>query len=423
MAMSKESKIWTLNDVSDCILLVVLSQFEKIEDIVSKERISSGFRRAADLILMKKKGLNIEITPKYSINSEHVLNLVKRMPKLIRIDCFRDNLPKGFGNVYKFISRVATINQNIEKFIVPYPALSTHYVECVKKLNAIYDAANFKTVFDYDYEECLLEYPDLKLKVQIGRRDVEECSHKHLINQLDLHSDDTIKEPLPSVETVVLGLDKPPENLNQNLRFLRNVKEFILQTYIGFDMTKFNQVLDAVNNRFLEHLEITCYGEPEADYSTRIKAFIRCKPLIRVAIETDDQNNELFHRLVNMLLHVQNVHGHHLKKIEVADGRYEKEDGEGYSVCYNRSLIVGEKVIRYEDYTTEQVKDVNFLLQVVTLYPKVKNIEIKLKDPIANVDGIIRVCEGICDANRKRIVKLTTMHPTIDDKVINTRIF
>lgn len=400
-----------LNNLPEQVLFVVILQFAKIEDIVSLERISPKFRRVVDTILKERKQLTIHEHSDESTHLTIVLNLVKRMPNLISIECINEQnglYQPTHGrqtneNKYRFVSELAAINQNIQKLTFPsISAMAIEYVKCVKKLNADYDGAHFKEVFHFNgcgYDSCLERYPNLKLMTFLKAELLDGCRHKHLINHLLLYSYDTMNEPLPSVEVVeVVHLDfYHIRDVCQCIRLLPNMKKLHLRIECNYAINEFNLILDHVDSRFVEYLTIEgdrCQ-QPDEHFADKIGTFIRSKPLKNVIIRMKLKNRELFHGLVNMLVDVTNVHGHHLKEFEV--------------ICVRnggQSLSLKKNYLEYKLCPSFLIEDVNIVNQVLISYPKVNHVVITFQHPVVNVLDIKWDCDGFAAANHKRFVKL-----------------
>lgn len=70
---------WKLSDVSEQVLVMIMSNYKSMDAIMSKERISTGFGAAVDSILNKKKQINGDLIQEMKVSVDFYGMLRKDM--------------------------------------------------------------------------------------------------------------------------------------------------------------------------------------------------------------------------------------------------------------------------------------------------------------------------------------------------------
>lgn len=268
-----------MNDVSDEILYNLLYR-ERIEQTMSKERVSTRFGQITNKILsnvktFKSHARTFDFSKGPITRHKHkkVLELMKRMPKLddgrIIVDWDGETL-----------TQLAAINQSMSrKYVnnVPYPLLPylpgcIKYIEGIKKFDPDYDGQDVDFVFDHRRVAAFMEkYPEMKLKLAFysdeliqGSPATDNCYSLRIWPSGD---GGYISSVLPSVKYVTMYLDRPHVD---SLLFLPNIDSITIKGSPVSDApnmprTTVRSILSMVQSE-LQHLEFDMVKVDREDF-------------------------------------------------------------------------------------------------------------------------------------------------------------
>lgn len=279
--MAAQLTWWSnFNDVDDQTLRNIV-KYGKLENIVSKERISTKFGAAVDAVLLKIRSFDTD-TRKFSMSSSglngipHNLRLIKRMPKLD--DCY---LLLNWGNHKESLTQLAAINSSLFRtygpsYILHPSSASISYIGAVKDLHPNFDGRKVEHFIGLRAAIPLLEkYPDLKLKLVMRGSEMVEPYFQlcHTLRLKDPGDRLDRFQLYPSVEHVKINGDYGQFS---DLTLFPNLKKLIVHC-TATTTIKVRTVMPYLKSD-LRYLEF-CFKSWDADNFATLTSIINTRPL------------------------------------------------------------------------------------------------------------------------------------------------
>lgn len=372
----------------------------RIEDMLSKERISTTFGSAVDGVLSEIRSLGLRANYLFAIiaetdqvKNEGGLKLVKKMPKL------DDSLLLTYWEDKKSLSQLAAINQSIHRVIYPYFAVPSLliYIECVKDVNPDYDAQKVEYLFGLDKAIPLLEkYPDMKLKLWMESSEMSgpyyQLCHRLSMVHYDGHITLDRSRLYTSVEHVSIGGHFVQF---RDLELFPNLKNLEL---IGGSYTKFRDILPHLRPG-LRSLSIEGLLWDRGD-SNALRTVLNNHPLIEFGWDVAYFGENHGRQVVNIILD---------------------------STCELKSVKMKFLSIKGEELTVNwtgwKKLGIGFLRRLLLKFQRVKYLRIQdIQDyaPMTQktLNKIIDVCHQVESANHRRSIKAFIMlYPNHDYEI------
>lgn len=302
--MANLEPIWwsNVNHVSDEILCYIFKR-DRIEDIISKERVSKRFGETTNNILSMMKTLK-SCTDKFDLSKglvtqqrrNEVFQLMKRMPKL------DDGLI-----IYKWdiesLTQLAAINQSMcRKRIIPsqYPEYTpdpgyVSYIEGIKVIDPQYDGKDVEFVFPYaDVTSLIDKYPEMKLKSAMWPDQINSKSSAtancYSLRSLDLVDGENIHRVLPSVKHVSMCLS---QFYLDSLPFRPNISSITINESKRMPRINMSCLLPLLHSQ-LQHLDIDMVKVDRKDFPA-LRHIFDTQPLVtfRCCITSDHAKEEV----------------------------------------------------------------------------------------------------------------------------------
>lgn len=334
-----------MKDVDDEILWNIV-KFGLLEDIVSKERISTRFGHAVDGVLSKIRSFNSsQFDDHFKVYGgqekiSRILNLVKKMPKLDDGRLLEgwhdpDSLPQ-LAAIIPSLCRPYTFMD--VSFSFRYRHSIFDFIKSVKSINPDYDGRKFEYVFHHNESIRLLEkYPDLKIRLAMDGSQMAE-QYSHLCYELLLRTPEERlfgkKQLYPSVEHVHIRGDY--DDLS-DLRHFPNIK--ILYVYCK-EMTKIRirNILPHLKSGL--HILSIRFKSWDPEDIDALGTIFNTHPLVKFELEIDEKYPE--RQVVDMILEspATKLKTIEMRSFKIIKGRFSVEAMGWKELFANRELLL-----------------------------------------------------------------------------------